>query len=150
MAVVSLSFLFLLLLAGEGFSQCYSDTVCSGSLVPAANQRECCAGTDEGLSYSSGGTCSLCIGMSVVPVTFGFDKQDICAVHGFAQVVYDVDENARLDTDFRLNVKGMTAFPGLNIRGTITAAAAGTASKETITSYRVCGILEHISPCSKL
>ena len=58
-------FLFLLL-AEEGFSQCYSDTACSGSLVPADNQRECCAGTDEGLSYSSGGTCSVCIGMSEV------------------------------------------------------------------------------------
>ena len=59
--------------------------------------------------------------------------------------MYDVDEDARLDTDFRLNVKGMTAFPGLIIRGTITAAAAGTASKKTITSYRVCGVLEQIS-----
>ena len=53
----------------------------------------------------------------------------LLAVHGFAQAVYDVDEDDRLDTDFRLNVKGMTAFPGLNIRGTITAEAAGTASK---------------------
>ena len=69
MAVVSLSFLFLLL-AGEGFSQCYSDTACSGSLVPADNQRDCCAGTDEGLSYSNGGTCNLCIGMSVVYTSF--------------------------------------------------------------------------------
>ena len=53
----------------------------------------------------------------------------LLAVHGFAQAVYDVDEDDRLDTDFRLNVKGMTAFPGLNIRGTVTAEAAGTASK---------------------
>ena len=76
MAVVSLSFLFLLL-AGEGFSQCYSDTACSGSLVPAANQRECCAGTDEGLAYNAGGTCSLCIGMLYIAVAFVFDKQDV-------------------------------------------------------------------------
>ena len=61
------SFLFLLL-AGEGFSQCYNDTACSGSLVPADNQRECCAGTDEGLSYSAGGTCNLCIGMLYIAV----------------------------------------------------------------------------------
>ena len=67
----------------------------------------------------------------------------ICAVHGFAQAVYDVDEDARLDTDFRLNVKGMTAFPGLNIRGTITAEAAGTASK---TMYRLCGVLTETHP----
>ena len=59
-------------------------------------------------------------------------------VHGFAQAVYDVDEDDRLDTDFRLNVKGTTAFPGLNIRGTVTAEAAGTASK---TMYRVCDVL---------
>ena len=44
--------------------------------------------------------------------------------------MYDVNEDARLDTDFRLNVKGMTAFPGLVIRGTITAEAAGTSGKK--------------------
>ena len=137
-----------LLLAGEGFSQCYSDTACSGSLVPADNQRECCAGTDEGLSYSAGGTCNLCIGMLYIEVAFGFDKQDICAVHGFAQAVYDVDEDARLDTEFRLNVKGTTAFPGLNIRGIITAEAAGTASKSICTDC-VVSSLEYIPPCSK-
>ena len=70
-------------------------------------------------------------------------KQDICAVHGFAQAEYDVDEDARLDTDFRLNVKGTTAFPGLNISGTIRAEAAGTASK---TMYRVCGVLTETHP----
>ena len=43
--------------------------------------------------------------------------------------MYDVNEDARLDTEFRLNVKGITAFPGLNIRGTVTAEAAGTTSK---------------------
>ena len=53
----------------------------------------------------------------------------------------DVDEDDRLDTEFRLNVKGFTAFPGLNIRGTITAEAAGTASKAT---YRVCSVLTEI------
>ena len=134
------SFLFLLL-AGEGFSQCYNDTACSGSLVPAANQRECCAGKDEGLSYSAGGTCTMCIGIYVVYSSCL--KQDICAVHGFAQAAYDVDEDDRLDTDFRLNVKGMTAFPGLNIRGTITAEAAGTASK---TMYSLCGVLTETHP----
>ena len=65
------------LLAGEGFSQCYSDTACSGSLVPAANQRECCAGTDEGLAYNDGGTCSVCIGMS--EVDFVINKGIMCS-----------------------------------------------------------------------
>ena len=46
-----------------------------------------------------------------------------------------MDEDDRLDTEFGLNVKGTTAFPELNIGGTITAEAAGTASK---TMYRVC------------
>ena len=64
-------------------------------------------------------------------------------VHGFAQAVYDVDEDDRLDTEFRLNVKGTTAFPGLNIRGTVTAEAAGTAS---MTMYRVCDVLTEIHP----
>ena len=53
--------------------------------------------------------------------------------------MYYVDEDDRLDTEFRLNVKGMTALPvGLIIRGTITAEAAGTASK---TMYSLCGVL---------
>ena len=54
--------------------------------------------------------------------------------------MYDVDEDDRLDTDFRLNVKGMTAFPILIIRGTITAEAAGTASKKKQTMYSLCGV----------
>ena len=73
MAVVCLSFLFLLL-AGEGFSQCYNDTACSGSLVPADNQRECCAGTDEGLAYSAGGTCNLCIGMLYIDLAVASNR----------------------------------------------------------------------------
>ena len=44
--------------------------------------------------------------------------------------MYDVDEDARLDTEFRLNVKGITALPGLSISGTITAEAAGTSGKK--------------------
>ena len=40
-------------------------------------------------------------------------------------------EDARLDTVFALNVTGTTQFPGgLVISGTITAEAAGTASKQ--------------------
>ena len=58
--------------------------------------------------------------------------------------MYYVDEDDRLDTEFRLNVKGMTALPvGLIIRGTITAEAAGTASK---TMYSLCGVLTETYP----
>lgn len=39
-------------------------------------------------------------------------------------------EGDRLDTEFRLNVKGTTALPRLSITGTITAVAQGTASKK--------------------
>ena len=55
----------------------------------------------------------------------------ICpVVHGFAQAVYTVMEEERLDTRFQLNVKGTTNFPGLmNIQGTITSVAGGTASE---------------------
>ena len=54
-------------------------------------------------------------------------------VHGFAQAVYNVMEESRLDTRFQLNVKSRTNFPGLlNIQGTITAAAGGTASEYCI------------------
>ena len=59
--------------------------------------------------------------------------------------MYDLDEDTRLDTDFRLNVKGMTALPGLVIRGTITAEAAGTSCKKKQTSYSFCGVLTETS-----
>ena len=49
-------------------------------------------------------------------------------VHGFLQAEYDVSEDNRLDTEFRLNVKGTTQFPRLFVGGTVTAQAAGTAS----------------------
>ena len=41
-----------------------------------------------------------------------------------------MDEDERLDTMFRLNVKGMTQFGGaLIVTGVVTAEADGTASK---------------------
>ena len=51
-------------------------------------------------------------------------------VHGFVQAFYTVMEEEILDTRFELDVKGMTNFPGiLNIQGTITSVAGGTASE---------------------
>ena len=46
-----------------GLSQCFTNTDCSGAPVPAADQRTCCVGTDGGLSYNNGTTCTLCIGI---------------------------------------------------------------------------------------
>ena len=55
------------------------------------------------------------------------------AVHGFLQAEYSVDEDERLDTVFRLNVKRTTALgPGLVVIGDVTATADGTASKLSI------------------
>ena len=56
----------LLLLTGQGFAQCFTNTDCTGGLVEAADQRACCVGTDDGLSFNDGTTCTLCVGMSVV------------------------------------------------------------------------------------
>ena len=54
------------------------------------------------------------------------------AVHGFIQAVYHVYEDARLDTKFRRSVKGTSQFgDALILNGRITAAADGTASKQT-------------------
>ena len=56
MAAVLYLLLPILLLTGRVFLQCFTSIGCTGSLVPAANLRECYAGTD---SYNDGGTCSL-------------------------------------------------------------------------------------------
>ena len=58
--------LFLSFQIGQGFSQCFTNTDCTGGLVEAADERACCVGTDDGLSFNDGTTCNLCIGMLVV------------------------------------------------------------------------------------
>ena len=55
--------LLVLLLTGEGFSQCFDSTGCTGSLVGAVDQRDCCVGTNNGLSFNDGGICTICIGI---------------------------------------------------------------------------------------
>ena len=62
MAAVLYHLLLVLLLTGEGFSQCYNSTGCTGSLVVAVDQRDCCIGTNNGLSFNIGGICTNCIG----------------------------------------------------------------------------------------
>ena len=46
-----------------GLPQCFSNTNCTGAVVDAADQRDCCVGTDDGLSYHNGTNCHLCIGI---------------------------------------------------------------------------------------
>ena len=63
-----------------------------------------------------------------------YSRELLCylAVHGFIQAVYVVDEDARLDTEFRRSVKGTSQFgTNLVLSGVITAAADGTASRQT-------------------
>ena len=59
---VTLALLFVSLLPGQGFSQCFTGTNCTGGEVVALDKRDCCLGTDDGLSFSDGSNCSLCIG----------------------------------------------------------------------------------------
>ena len=54
MVFSSYRFLLVLLLAGEGFSQCFNSTGCTGSLVRVSSERECCVGTNDGLSFRDG------------------------------------------------------------------------------------------------
>ena len=50
---------------GSTTQRCYSNASCEGELFPVGSARECCAGTDEGASYSDDGigcTIPQCIG----------------------------------------------------------------------------------------
>ena len=64
MVFSSYRFLLVLLLAGEGFSQCFNSTGCTGSLVRVSSERECCVGTNDGLSFRDGVSCTNCIGFA--------------------------------------------------------------------------------------
>ena len=109
---------------------CFTDTECNGTTVPANSVRECCVGTNEGLSWS-GEICTACVGIIYIFFVRLHFCDQMCiyfTVHGFTQAVYDLEE--RLDTRFELNVKGRTNFPGaLTIQGVITAMPGGTASE---------------------
>ena len=64
--------------------------------------------------------------------------------------MYDVDEDDRLDTDFRLNVKGFTAFPGLNLISEELSQLQQLALQVRLRIECVVSSLKYISPCSKL
>ena len=53
----------VLLLTGQGFSQCFTGSNCTGDQVPAVSQKDCCVGTNTGLSYNDTWGCTVCIGM---------------------------------------------------------------------------------------
>ena len=50
--------------------QCYNNTDCSGAIIPLEvdGLRTCCVDTNDGLSYDSGTTCNLCVGMYYVMI----------------------------------------------------------------------------------
>ena len=50
----------------SSFSLCYSSTSCTGSIIAASSARDCCAGTDDGLSFSDGEECHVCIGIIII------------------------------------------------------------------------------------
>ena len=100
MAAALYHLLLVFLLTGEAFSQCYNSTGCTGSLVGAVNQRDCCVGTNDGLSFSDGGICTNCIGID--SVTSCQQKLTLASMSCslLSCTVYVVDEDARLDTEF--------------------------------------------------
>ena len=55
----------------------------------------------------------------------------LSAVHGFFNATHNVLEADRVDTIFRVNVKGMTSFANVPLLGTIVAnsISAGTVCK---------------------
>ncbi|CAI8015468.1 hypothetical protein GBAR_LOCUS9583, partial [Geodia barretti] len=118
-------FFAAVLLAGQGYSQCFSSTDCSGTEVTANDERDCCVGTDDGRSYQLGTSCTTCI------------------VHGFERTAYNVMERGAGDTGgldiiFRPNVKGMqtVTLPGEIIIDDRSIAKGGT-DYDTIPSTRL-------------
>lgn len=68
-----------------GFSQlCYSERDCAGDTFAAATAKDCCVGTDEGLSFSADGvTCTVaqCIGklsVSMCNYMYNYIYGDLC------------------------------------------------------------------------
>ena len=52
----------LVYIFSAGIFRCYTHTDCTGTVIEASNQRDCCVGTNDGLSYGDGDTCNPCTG----------------------------------------------------------------------------------------
>ena len=63
------SLLLVLSVTRGGFPQCYTGTGCTGSVVPAASQEECCTDSDNGMAFMDAGICTQCTGKSQEIVT---------------------------------------------------------------------------------
>ena len=55
--------LYIVTEEGSAQSQCYTDSNCTGDTFASDDVRECCVGTDDGLSFSDGSVCTICIGI---------------------------------------------------------------------------------------
>ena len=64
-------YLLLLFLIGGAFSQCFTDSECTGGTVAAASERECCIQTDSGGAFLSDGMCTACAS-ELVHVIFSY------------------------------------------------------------------------------
>ena len=60
----------------------------------------------------------------------------LCAVHGFLNASYEVNEDNKLATRFSLDVKGETTLLGA-VTGVITSQAGGTSSKLMLRDFVV-------------
>ena len=55
-----LSSLLTLLLIGQGYSQCFTTSDCTGDAVPAATPNDCCGESSGGVALLSNGICIHC------------------------------------------------------------------------------------------
>ena len=50
-----------------GLHNCFTAANCTGDVITeAADQRDCCVGTNDGLSYNNGSTCNRCVGTLLI------------------------------------------------------------------------------------
>ena len=73
--------IFLVFFSNAVFSQeCFPQPNCVGSSFTMSSARECCAGTEEGMSFSEGGTCTFtqCIGEIMPGYTFIWQLLSLC------------------------------------------------------------------------
>ena len=83
--------------------ECYYLPDCQGESFPVENARECCVGTEDGVSYSQDGDCTIrqCIGNKIIfaPVFNtitplpSVHMEMIYTVHGFPHVSFNVTES---------------------------------------------------------
>ena len=84
-------------------------------------KEECCFIMEDGISYHTEEGCQNCIGNMLHVSHIAYIHSTFFLVHGFVSDLYEVAEGGTVEVELKINLKGTTMFPFLQVHGVITS-----------------------------